>query len=69
MLVCPLCVAGFRAAEHPHSHEEADAAPLVPAQLIPAAPGQALEQTLPQTSSERTDPPADTCPHLTDYSG
>lgn len=69
IIVCYICVTGFCAAEHPNSHEEADETTLVKTELISAALGQALEQTLPQTSGERTDPAADACPHFTDYAG
>lgn len=62
-------VTGFCAAEHPNSHEEADETTLIKTELVPAALGQALEQILPQTSGERTDPAPDTRPHFTDYTG
>lgn len=67
--VCCVCVTGFCAAEHSNGHEEADEATLVETELVSAALGQALEQTLPQTSGERTDPAPDARPHVTDYAG
>ena len=67
IIVCYVRVTGFCAAEYSNSHEEADETTLIKAELISAALGQALEQTLPQTSGERTDPAPDACPHFTDY--
>lgn len=64
-----LCVTGLRAAEHPNSHEEADETSLVTTKLVSATPWPTLEQTLPQTSGERTDPAPDTCPHFADDVG
>lgn len=64
-----VCVTGFCAAEHSNSHEEADETTLIKTKLISAALGQALEQTFPQTSGERTDSAPDTRPRFTDYTG
>lgn len=69
IIVCYICITGFCAAEHSNSHEEADETTFIKTELVSAALGQALEQTLPQTSGERADPAPDARPHFTDYTG